>query len=93
MSIRFYGTNKENIFMTLSQGNKMFYLLSASQDQLLHFAFLVFCIFLNFTELMLTEILRTLPLCNQVLFLYSKKSICIISGCNAYFEKVSLHLK
>lgn len=77
--------------MTLSQGNKMFYLLSASQDQLLHFAFLVFCIFLNFTELMLTEILRTLPLCNQVLFLYSKKSICIISGCNAYFEKSFLH--
>ena len=71
----------------------LFYLLSASQDQLLHFAFLVFCIFLNFTELMLTEILRTLPLCNQVLFLYPKKSICIISGCNDYFEKVSYRVK
>lgn len=71
----------------------LFYLLSASQDQRLHFAFLVFCIFLNFTELMLAEILRTLPLCNQVLFLYPKKSICIISGCNDYFEKVPLHLK
>lgn len=37
---------------------------------------------------MVTEILRTL--CNEVLFLYPKKYICISSGCN-HFERFPLH--
>jgi hypothetical protein len=35
---------------------------------------------------MLTEIHRTFLLCNETLFLYPKRSICIISGCNDHFE-------
>lgn len=41
---------------------------------------------------MLTEILGTFPLCNEILFLYPKISICIISGFNdLIFERSPLH--
>lgn len=58
----------------------------------LFFFLYYFYIFFNLAELMLTEIFRTLPLCNEVMFLYPKRSICIISGSNDHFGRFPLHL-
>lgn len=102
MSIRIYRSNKENIFIIdyLKVIKHFFFFFFLPFECLIgpiitlwvYFCFLLF-FFFTFTKLMLTEILRTLLLCNDMLFLYPKKSICIISGCNDHFERfVSLKI-